>query len=148
MKPVVREVMPHHVADLAENLRAPDRRELEGLTSAPAFSALAFSVKHSRFSRVVLLDERVVAIFGVADLGGCAGSVWCLCTDLIEEVAVQFARQSRYWIREMRGAGKYKSLRNVVDMRNDRHVKWLKWCGAKLYGGPIKKHYRRFEIKF
>ncbi|MGH9903554.1 MAG: hypothetical protein ACRD68_17245, partial [Pyrinomonadaceae bacterium] len=37
-----------------------------------------------------------------------------------------FFRHSRYWVEQLHE--RYRVLWNCVDVRNEVHIRWLKWC--------------------
>lgn len=137
----------HRVAD---NLREEDRRECASLTSSHPRSALAHSVSSSRLAIVVVIDDEPVALFGVSDVPGNpdVGQPWLMATPGLLRAKREFIRQSRDWLHTLAISRPYKTLRNLVDMRNTLHVRWLKWLGAKFHGDEVMQHFRRFEIKY
>lgn len=74
----------------------------------------------------------VVGIFGVfpaPDEPG-LGYVWMHCTDSLAKFPFQFLRRCIKGVKDLQE--KYRVLTNVVDARNEVHIKWLKWCGFRF----------------
>ena len=132
---------------IADNLRPADRRESASLTSAHPREALKTSHELSKLTYCIKVDGKPTVVFGVADIPGTPhGSPWLMATPDIEKIKVFFIRNSRKYLTLLRKAGPYFRMRNMVDMRNELHVKWLKFLGAKIQDEPIKQHFRYFEI--
>jgi hypothetical protein len=53
-----------------------------------------------------------------------------VATDELLEYQMKFLRRSRIYIELIQQ--EYPLLHNVVDARNELHIKWLKWMGFKF----------------
>jgi hypothetical protein len=121
-----------HVRPIAANMRAADAAEvLAGTGKSPA-SALSYSLRHSTHAWTVLFDGVPAAMFGVGDLNIMTrtGAPWCLGTDAVEKHARLFARTSRDFRDQL--LRRYSVLRNVVDVRHEKSIAWLKWLGFEF----------------
>ena len=144
----VRETLPGDVIILGHTLREEDVREVEGLIDVPAALALKGTVEASAWTRTIEVDGGVAGIFGVAPDPGVEdwGVVWFLAAPLIKDIRIRFLRESKEWVNLLFASGPYHKLHNIADTRNELHIKWLEWLGAKFDDEPIREHYRRFEI--
>lgn len=145
----VDDATPDQVVFIAENLRSADEREVRGLTSGAPVAALSFSARTSVRTFCATYDGTPVILFGVgAGAIPEVGMPWLVATPDIAKFKIAFLRHSRQYLLALRAEGNFKIFRNIADMRNDLHVKYLTYLGAKFYGGKILKHYRRFEFRF
>lgn len=135
---------------LAENLRPEDVRELLTLKpDADIKKILEDCVSSSDFARVVRKDGVPVVIFGsqktadeIAKVGAKAADIWLLGTDEIKLNKTSFLKLSKKVIEEI--AEPFDYLWNVVDPRNDLHVRWLQWLGFSFpFEYPVND-----ELKF
>lgn len=143
----VREATLEDALAVAENIRPEDAEEIAALTSAPPSTALRASLDSSRLAKAVLVNGELAAVFGVADISASKeiGTVWLIGTPRLEEIPWEFAKQSRRYLDEMFAARHYRVVRNYVYLKNETHVRWLKWLGAKFLGPKIRG-FQRFEI--
>tara|TARA_Y100001963_G_scaffold127380_1_gene180729 strand:+ start:246 stop:716 length:471 start_codon:yes stop_codon:yes gene_type:complete len=125
---------------VASNLRPDDYREVyEGHGHFPLLFVpmSAFNGDSVYFTHP---DGRIAGMAGVeAD-----GKIWMLCTPVIHEVPILFARQSKKWIESR----EEKLLWNIVDKRNTVHLKLLKFLGChflrEFEHGPNKLTFIEF----
>ena len=126
--------------EVASNLRPDDYREVfEGHGHYPLLQIplAAFNGETVYFTDA---DGRIAGLAGVQD----GGKIWMLCTNVIHDVPILFARQARRWIESRED----KILWNIVDKRNTAHLKLLKFLGFKflreLEHGPNKLTFIEF----
>jgi len=120
---------------LAEHLRAEDVREVRTLKpDADIRDTLQEAWDESQITRVVRKDGKPVVIFGsgptedvIASVGASAADIWLLGTDDIKLNKMSFLKLSMKVIKEI--ARPYDYLWNVVDPRNELHIRWLEWLG-------------------
>jgi len=118
--PITMEAAVH----VASNLRDDDYREVfEGHGHYPLLQIplAAFNGETVYFADA---DGRIAGLAGVQD----GGKVWMLCTNVIHDVPILFARQAKKWI----DSREEKILWNIVDKRNAAHLKLLKFLGFKF----------------
>jgi len=118
--PITMEAAVH----VASNLRDDDYREVfEGHGQYPLLQipVAAFNGETVYFTDA---DGRIAGLAGVQD----GGKIWMLCTNVIHDVPILFARQARRWIESRED----KILWNIVDKRNAAHLKLLKFLGFKF----------------
>ena len=118
--PITMEAAVH----VASNLRDDDYREVfEGHGHYPLLQIplAAFNGETVYFTDA---DSRIAGLAGVQD----GGQIWMLCTNVIHDVPILFARQAKRWI----DSREDKILWNIVDKRNAAHLKLLKFLGFKF----------------
>ena len=115
--------------EVARNIRAEDKMEIEGL--GHSLGSLPFSVALSDVA--VSFYNRDGDICGVA--GICpspiprSGIVWMICTPALTLQPMTFVRQARNWL--AREEVNYDVLYNYTDIRNTFHHKLLKMLGFR-----------------
>ena len=133
----VRPTLPADAPHLAPLLRTADKHEIDALVGMDHLVALEAAVAAS-----VLPFTIMDAQTGPIGLMGCTrdpgvnfvGYVWLLGSDGIFHRRMPFLRQSRLWLDVL--GQPFKVLANVVDERNTRHIRWLKWLGFSF----IQRH--------
>lgn len=118
------------IQKFADDIRDCDREEIA--VHVPLLSvvdALRASVECSEFVQIAYVDDKPVVIFGVNRLDASCGSVWLMATNEIDNVNREFIRQSKVKLDEMFDKTGCESLKNIVLVKNDLHVRWLKWLG-------------------
>jgi hypothetical protein len=141
---------------VAEHLRADDAREVNTATGLDPAVAVVRGVEKSLLSYVVHSEREhqrwvPIAVFGVAPstVDGC-GAVWFLSTDLTRKEMVAIRRSTPYWLDQL-GRG-FKTLHNLLDMRNMSHLRWCLKVGfnpgeiVRVNGKPFIHIYRPCAI--
>ena len=115
---------------LAPRLRKEDVEEIYAASGDDPLTALLHGLEASTPCYSIINDrDEVVGMFGAGPLPmPNLGFVWMLAAPGLVEVQVPFLRQSRRWIEQMH-KDVAPVLTNVVDARNEVHIKWLRWCG-------------------
>jgi len=126
--------------DVASNLRDDDYREVfEGHGHFP----LLFIPLTACQGDTVYFTHPDGRIAGLAGVEG-DGKIWMLCTNVIHDKPMLFAREAKRWI----DSREEKLLWNIVDKRNTAHLKLLKFLGFKflreLEHGPNKLTFIEF----
>lgn len=113
-----------------DDIRECDREEIV-IHSGPVAieDAMRQSVEVSEYCEIAYVDDKPVVIFGVSRMDASTGSVWLMATNEIENVNREFIRQSKVKLDEMFDKTGCESLKNIVLVKNDLHVRWLKWLG-------------------
>ena len=99
--------------------------------------------------KVVVEDDKIIAIFGLCK--GCSGAagIWMVATDEIVKYQLSLIKYAKSLIAEW--LEKYPVLLNRVDVRNTVHIKWLKWMGAEFWPECIYNElgykFRAFKIR-
>ena len=110
--------------EVASNLLPDDRREVEeghGLDPMEELTNVAQSGSCVYFT---MPNGKTAGMAGVEE----SGSIWMLCTPVIEQYPHTFAREAKRFIERR----EEKLLWNIVDKRNKVHLKLLKFLGFKF----------------
>ena len=126
--------------EVASNLRPDDYREVkEGHGHEPLLH-IPFSAFIGETVYFTHPDGRIAGLVGIQD----GGSIWMLCTPVIHDKPMLFARQAKKYIESR----EEPLLWNIVDKRNTAHLKLLKFLGFKflreLEHGPNKLTFIEF----
>ena len=121
-----------HAQELADHMRAPDKREVWAAAHHEPEQAVCLSLAASRDARTGLADGEVVCMFGVGSLTilSLTGIPWLLATKKLDQHGRAFLRRNRKVLADM-GDG-YPLLRNHVDARNKVAIRWLRWLGFTI----------------
>lgn len=132
--PVVAAVTEQDIRDIYRQMRPEDWREAVAVagTAGNARLLLEQSVFHSASrARAARQGGRLICVWGIVpsfDVVG-VGRPWMLATPEIKKVSIAFLRASRVvvdiWQED------FPILTNVVDARNDLHLRWLDWLGFR-----------------
>ena len=113
---------------LAALLRVEDIAEIKACSGQDPLTALVEAVTSHPNTLVAIHDGEPCAMFGVvAAPHPQVGIVWLLGADALATIPVVFTRHSKRQIEVWHQT--YPVLMNVVDARNEVHLKWLRWCG-------------------
>lgn len=119
--------IPH----LATNIRPEDRDEIWAALGETPRQALMRGYLHSTECFTVHDEGKPVCMFGYKVFEkGLYGSVWMLASTDLSSHKWRFLRRSEECLSRMHGA--CPLLFNVVDQRNDLHIKWLRWLGFRF----------------
>ena len=133
IKGYVRPSLPGDSDKVAPILRQADKDEIDATVGLDHAVALAYA-KQSCLLPLTIVDAQgnPFAMFGVAVNPGVGryGHIWLLSSDYLFEVKIPFLRQSKLWQKAIEQP--YDIVGNVVDERNTKHIRWLKWLGFKF----------------
>ena len=116
---------PELALEVGLNLRYEDRREAEettGLTAEASIIESFFNSTYSVFFKVP--NGKAAGVAGVTP----QNAIWMLCTDATTEYPHTFMREAKRWVESL--SNPY--LMNYADMRNENHIKLLKFLGFKF----------------
>ena len=116
------------------NMRKSDIAEVKASSNRKPMDALVRGLHLSAICKSIVVNEIPIAIYGVVETGEDSAAVWMLGTNDILKYARPWLRQSKEAMDDINK--KYPLLYSFVDVRNDLHIKWLKWVGYKF----IVKH--------
>lgn len=114
---------------MAPRLRPADVDEVWAASGSSPMVALTRGLYYS-VSPIVGVDAQdlPVCMGGVVPSGDpLVGLIWMLGTTDIESHRLSFLRRSRPWVEQWNG--EFPLLTNVVDERNQLHIRWLRWLG-------------------
>ena len=110
--------------EVASNLLPADRREVSEGHGADPLQYLLLEAAKAECVYFSSPGGRTAGMAGVEE----DGRIWMLCTEVIHEKPLLFAREAKRYI----DSREEKLLWNVVDKRNKTHLKLLKFLGFKF----------------
>jgi len=144
MKPFHRATQLHDVCELAPNLRSEDKREVNTLGKTSE-QALLSGYLLGRVCRSIINNYgQVVGMYGVVPADSKTGLVWMLGSDKLKKIKRPFLRESRTEVNGMNTL--FPHLWNIIDSRNEMHLKWIKWCGFKIIGERMVNNVKFYEF--
>lgn len=116
------------ILELKDNLRAEDVQECQAAGSTPT-QALLEGYVLSELCYSVKVNNRTIAMFGCSSFNQPTGygAVWFLGSNESAKYPITFVKYGRKYVKEW--LEKFKILYNRVDVRNVRHIEWLKCVG-------------------
>tara|TARA_R100000152_G_C6762253_1_gene186478 strand:- start:1024 stop:1467 length:444 start_codon:yes stop_codon:yes gene_type:complete len=111
--------------EVGENLRPDDKREVEdvlGLYGPVGVLASYYNSQHRIYFHGP--NGKAAGVAGVTH----DNRIWMLCTPVIEETPHIFVREAKRWLDSLPHTYVY----NHADMRNEVHIKLLKFLGFKF----------------
>ena len=118
---------PQLALEVGENLRRDDAREVEQTMGLYAPVAVLQSYYHAAYGSTVYFHDAHGKAAGVAGVTK-DNLIWMLCTDVIETKPHTFVREAKRWLDSLPNPYVY----NHADMRNEVHIKLLKFLGFKF----------------
>lgn len=146
----IRRATEADAVELAPRMREDDAREVMASSGRAPLDALHESLRVSLWSWSLVIEGRVVAIWGVASGdSGEVGYPWLLTSDLVERHKREFLELSPVVVRVLLRT--FPVLVNYVDARYRRAIRWLERLGAHLDEpvpfGLAGLPFRRFEFR-
>lgn len=137
-----------HCHMMAPHMKKEDVEEIAASGGESPLDALLFSVQSSSKAYSMLVDDRVIAMSGVAPTPSGIGIPWLLTTEEIRRYAKTFLKQSKLNVQEM--LEDYTMLINYVDSRHTVAKNWLTWLGFKIEEPELMEHttvpFHRFTL--
>ena len=130
MKTYVRPSIKGDADLLASRLRRADLDEIEASGHYLPVEALEIGRQASLQPLTAIGDGKPIAMFGAVRETPDIGRIWLLGSDDIFSVRFRFLRESKSWFKHV--SSPFKVVTNVVDMRNTKHISWLRWLGVKF----------------
>lgn len=128
IKGYVRPSLPGDPEKVAPILRAEDKAEIDAAVGMGYVEVLTFSMSRSPIALTIVdADEEPFAMLGATQNPQVSGygHPWLLSSDYLFQAKTPFIRQSRMWCALIEQP--FHIVSNVVDERNTKHVRWLKW---------------------
>ena len=144
MKPFHRATQLHDVCELAPNLRSEDKREVNTLGKTPEQSLLTGYLLGRVCRSIINNYGQVVGMYGVVPADSKTGLVWMLGSDKLKKIKIPFLKESRTEVEGMNTL--FPHLWNIIDSRNEMHLKWIKWCGFKIIGERMVNNVKFYEF--
>ena len=144
MKPFHRATQLHDICELAPNLRSEDKREVNTLGKTSE-QALLSGYLFGKVCRSIINNYgQVVGMYGVVPADSKTGLVWMLGSDKLKKIKIPFLKESRTEVEKMNTL--FPHLWNIIDSRNELHLKWIKWCGFKIIGERMVNNVKFYEF--
>ena len=144
MKPFHRATQLHDVCELAPNLRSEDKREVNTLGKTSEQALLSGCLFGKVCRSIINNYGQVVGMYGVVPADSKTGLVWMLGSDKLKKIKRPFLRESRTEVEGMNTL--FPHLWNIIDSRNEMHLKWIKWCGFKIIGERMVNNVKFYEF--
>lgn len=138
-----------HIHWIMQHVRPEDRDELWAAARATPQECMRYGIVMGRESWTGLVDGNPIVMCGVTSpsIMSDEGSPWLVATNDLEKHGLEFLKLSRRMARIW--FGRYTSLQNWVDIRNEKAVQWLQWLGFEMEEpapfGPFAMPFRRFH---
>ena len=144
MKPYHRQSRLHDICELAPNLRYEDKREVNTLGKTSE-QALLSGYLFGKVCRSIIDNHgQVVGMYGVCPVDETTGIVWMLGSKGLHKIKRAFLRESRTEVNGMNSL--FPHIWNIIDSRNELHIKWIRWCGFKIIGERMINNVKFYEF--
>jgi len=144
MKPFHRATQLHDVCELAPNLRSEDKREVNTLGKTSEQSLLSGYLFGRVCRSIIDKNGQVAGMYGVVPVDEKTGLVWMLGSNKLKKIKIAFLKESRTEVEGMNTL--FPHLWNIIDSRNEMHLKWIKWCGFKIIGERMINNVKFYEF--
>ena len=116
---------------LAKDLRQADIDEVQAAVGESGQKALLHGYLLSKECFTIYEQDSPLAMFGYRIVDpGISAQVWMLAGNNLEKHKVRFLKRSAELVFFLNQ--KAPLLFNVVDLRNELHIRWLDWLGFKF----------------
>lgn len=115
---------------IARNMRKQDAIEMWSYDRSSPLQACLSSFNKSLICMTIEHEGTPIAMFGVLTVNMSSGILWMLTTDGLEanNFGRPFVRNCKRWFNAMLEI--YPLLYGMVDVRNEKSIKWLTYIGA------------------
>lgn len=128
-----------HIAPIANQMRAEDKKECMGIGGYTPTHALVLSFNYSTSMKKTVLDTegKPIAMFGVCPISEQVGAAWLLAT---EEFYNKKKALIHYTPEFLRVAHSHHPLLiNYVSVTNTKSIRWLRWAGFSFIKQETKR---------
>jgi len=125
-----------HIDRIAKHARESDINEA-AVTGQSIREGLEEGVRLSVWAWTILAEDKPIAMFGASPspvIG--IGIAWMIGTPEMDHNKIAILRRTKQFVTRMHNKV-FHVLMNYVDGRNDKSIRWLKWCGFKMNKNPI-----------
>ena len=139
------------ILEFSKNIRPMDAKEVEFVSGKPFKEHMPFLMMHVEDVRVIKCDGVLLGIGNWyqehLDWGIYSKWVvgWMLLTNAVEDHKIEFLRWSKDLVKTLLEA--YPAITNVLYAKNELHVKYLDFLGAKFWEDPFRKDILHFIIE-
>ncbi len=140
-----------HMEELSHTMRSADVRECWAAHHFAPYDALKHSLYYTERPLTGLYNERVMCIWGVGKISYLSkeGVPWMLTSNLVDKHYREFLRRGLRHLEDIKKEAII--LINMVDVRNRKSIKWLKWLGFTIHPpvpfGPDKMLFHPFIME-
>ncbi len=140
-----------HMIELSYTMRPADVRECWAANHYTPYEALKHSFYNTNFPKTGLHNGKVICIYGVGKITYLSkeGIPWMLTSNLVDTHYREFLRRGKRLIIDMQKEAVV--LINIVDARNYKAIRWLKWVGFTIHPsipfGPDKMLFYPFIME-
>ncbi len=140
-----------HIEELSHTMRPADVRECWAAHHFSPYDALKHSMYYTEKPLTGLYKNRVMCIWGVGKISYLSkeGIPWMLTSNLVDMHYREFLRRGVGLIQDMKKEAIV--LINMVDARNKKSIRWLKWLGFTIHPsvpfGPDKMLFHPFIME-
>ena len=122
-----------HVYELSHTMRSADVRECWAMNHFAPLDALKHSLYYTRMPKTGLYNGRVMCIWGVGKISYLSkeGIPWMLTSSLVDSHYREFLRSGLRCLKDIKKEA--VTLVNMVDVRNRKSIRWLKWLGFTIH---------------
>lgn len=139
------------ILEFAKNIRHMDAEEVKIVSGKPFEAYIGYLLKHLKEFMTIKCDGVLLGIGGwyqeMLDWGLYSEGVvgWLLLTNAVEDHKIEFLRWSKRIVKTILNG--YPSITNTVYAKNELHIKYLKFLGAKFWGDPFRTEILHFIIE-
>ena len=125
----IRATVQSDFANLEKNLRYADKLEFEttNYSELGFVDMMSLALIHTPMKTAVLNNGDIAFILGVNKIEDDGGFVWLLGTKAIEDISIEFVRNTKKVFSDIRKSFKYLKT-HALEFEPKRH-RWLKWMG-------------------
>ena len=152
MKYTIRKSQRQDCYTLSKSIRSADVQEIFASSGKNPIQVLLRAYLCSyNYCYTILLDNKIVGMFGVSKLRDAIGSPWLLGSNLLTKYPYSFQKKSKEYLENF--MTDFKILFNYIDKRNTISIRWLKMLGFKFtnliteYGYQQKPFYEFIKVR-
>ena len=125
---MIRQMQEFDIQEVLPHVRTQEAATIDRLGLDPE---LLLRKALGPFAFAGILDGRVACLWGITFDGGIAAfpRLWLVTTPLIEDHKLEFARESRRFVRW--ASQSFGILEGCVDATNETSFRWLRWLGFR-----------------